>query len=106
MKLVITGLFILLAGISAAAQNSPGAATATGRAEVDGIVTKDPGSEPVKKALIELIAENQGEGGNYTSVTGVDGAFHIEGILPGRYRLFVERTGLLEAEKHHARTEG
>ena len=64
------------------------------------MVTKDPGSEPVKKALIELIAESQSDGGNYTALTGVDGGFHIENILPGRYRLFVERTGYQEIDKH------
>ncbi len=33
-------------------------------------------------------------------------SFQIEGIVPGRYRLFAERTGLLEVDKHHARSEG
>jgi Carboxypeptidase regulatory-like domain len=69
-------------------------------------VAKDPGGEPVKKALVELIAENQTEGGDYTAVTGVDGGFRVEGVVPGRYRLFVERTGYMEVEKHHARPEG
>jgi hypothetical protein len=76
------------------------------RATIEGIVTKEPGSEPVKKALIELIAENQAEGGDYTAITGVDGAFHIEGIAPGRYHLFAERNGFLEVDKHHARSDG
>ncbi len=73
---------------------------------LSGIVTKDPGSEPVKKALVELIAESQSGGGNYTAVTGADGSFRIENILPGRYRMFVERTGFQEIDKHHHRTEG
>jgi len=76
------------------------------RAVIEGVVTKEPGSEPVKKALIEVIAENQAEGGDYTAVSGPDGGFHIEGILPGRYHLFAERTGLLEVEKHRARADG
>jgi hypothetical protein len=76
------------------------------RALLGGIVTKDPGSEPVKKALIELIAESQGDGGNYTALTGVDGGFRIENIIPGRYRMFVERSGYQEIDKHHRRTEG
>ena len=73
---------------------------------IEGVVTKEPGSEPVKKALIELIAENQAEGGDYTAVSGPDGAFRIEGIVPGRYHLFAERTGLLEVDKHRARADG
>jgi protocatechuate 3,4-dioxygenase beta subunit len=80
--------------------------TKASRATLRGVVTKDPGSDPVKKALIELIAENQNEGGNYTAVTGADGSFHIEGILPGHYRLFAERTGYLEVDSHRRRTEG
>lgn len=84
-----------------AGQSSSIAAPA--RAIITGIVIKDPGSEPVKKAVIELIAESQQESGNYTAVTGVDGAFRIEGVMPGRYRLFAERTGYLETGK---RSEG
>jgi hypothetical protein len=87
-------------------QNPSSAAQPAAHAVIEGIVTKDPGGEPVKKALIELIAESQAEGGNYTAVTAPDGSFHIEGIVPGRYRLFAERTGLLEADQRHIRTEG
>ena len=82
---------VCLLGLTAAAQS---------RAIIDGFVTKDPGSEPVKKALIELIAENQSSGGDYTATTAADGSFHIEGIIPGRYHLFVERTGFLENRAH------
>lgn len=95
---------IVLAGTIVAAQKSELNRNAS--ATISGVVSKDPTGEPVKKALIELIAENQSEGGNYTATTGMDGHFHIEGILPGRYRLFAERTGFLEVDKHHRRTEG
>ena len=104
MKLISVCLTLLVLGGCALGQST--VAGPAGRAVVEGIVTKDPGGEPVKKALIELIAENQSEGGDYTAVTGVDGLFHIEGIVPGRYRLFTERTGLLEVDRHHKRTEG
>lgn len=76
------------------------------RAVIQGIVTKDPGGEPVKKVLVELIAENQKEGGNYTALTGADGTFRLDNILPGRYRLFAEHSGFLDVDKHHARSEG
>ena len=76
------------------------------RATLSGVVTKEPGSESVKKALIELIAESQGDGSNYTALTGPDGHFQIESIAPGRYRLFAERTGYQEVDKHHHRADG
>jgi Carboxypeptidase regulatory-like domain len=95
-----------LAATLAAAQTVSSSAQPSSRAVIEGIVTKDPGGEPVKKALIEVIAENQADGGDYTAVTGVDGMFRVEGVLPGRYRLFVERTGFLEVDKHRARSEG
>ena len=60
----------------------------------------------MKKALIELIAESQGDGSNYTALTGADGSFHIENIIPGRYRMFVERTGYQEVDKHQRPSDG
>jgi len=75
-------------------------------AAVRGVVSKDPTGEPVKKALIELIANNQSAGHNYAAETGTDGMFRIEGIVPGRYQLSVERTGFLEFDKRRPRPEG
>ena len=98
---------VVTASAALSAQTSPSSnVQAPARAIVAGVVTKDPGSEPLKKALIELIAESQTDGGNYTALTGVDGSFRIENIAPGRYRLFAERTGYQEIDKHHRRTEG
>jgi protocatechuate 3,4-dioxygenase beta subunit len=100
-------LLIVLVGVSALAQVSGNTVGKPGeRAAIEGVVTKEPGSEPVKKAVIELIAENQAEGGDYTAVSGPDGGFRIEGIVPGRYHLFAERTGMLEVDKHRARADG
>jgi len=104
MRPVFAALLIFLLGAFTLAQSSAGKPAR--RAVIEGMVTKDPGGEPVKKALIELIAENQAEGGDYAAVSSADGAFHIEGIVPGRYRLFTERTGFIEVDKHHTRTEG
>lgn len=99
-------LSLLVATGPLSAQTPAATPTPPTRAVIDGIVTRDPGGEPVKKALIELIAENQAEGGDYTALSGSDGTFHIEGIAPGRYHLFAERTGFLEVDKHHAHTDG
>jgi len=76
------------------------------RAVLEGIVTRYPDSQPVKKALIELIAENQSEAGNYTAITSADGTFRIDNILPGRYHLFAERTGLLDLDRQRRHSDG
>ena len=76
------------------------------RASIEGIVNRDPDSQPVKKALIELIADNQAQGGNYTALTGPDGSFRVENIKPGRYHLFAERSGFLDTDKQRGRTDG
>jgi protocatechuate 3,4-dioxygenase beta subunit len=97
MRPLFTCLLIPLLSAGVLAQ-APVPSTAK-RATVQGIVTKDPDGQPVKKALIELIAENQSEDGNYTAETGPDGTFRIENVMPGRYRLFAERTGFLDIGK-------
>lgn len=102
MKGVSIGLLIVLLGGCCLAQAPPAPPK---RATIQGTVTTDPQGEPVKKALIELIAENQADGGNYTAETGTDGTFRIENILPGRYRLLTERTGFLVIEKRR-RSDG
>jgi Carboxypeptidase regulatory-like domain len=110
MKLLLALMMGLFAGASAPAQSPASVSSGTGkeasRAAIEGVVVKEPGSEPVKKVLIELIAENQAEGGDYTAVTAADGTFRIEGISAGRYHLFAERTGLLEVQKHHPAPQG
>src|SRR5271166_6282996 len=111
MKVLPAGLlWLVVAAAPVLSLQSPTSSAAqtssTPRATITGLVTKDPGSEPVKKALIELIAESQSDGGNYTALTGADGGFRVENIAPGRYRLFVERTGYQEIDKHQRRSEG
>lgn len=100
-------MWLVVATVALSAQSSPSPPGATNsRATLSGIVTKEPGSEAVKKAVIELIAESQADGGNYTALSGPDGSFQIQSIVPGRYHLFVERPGYLEVDKHRPRTEG
>src|SRR6202050_1157232 len=107
MRILLLALAVVLLGASAplahAQSSGAGATQASASAVGEGLVTKEPGWEPVKKALIELIAENQSIGGDYPAVSSADGAFRIEGIVPGRYRLIAERTGFVEMEKHQPR---
>jgi len=84
--------FFLSASLCATAQPPSPAPKSS---SITGIVIKEPGSEPLKKVLVQVIAENQKEGGNYTATTDTDGRFHIENVQPGRYRLFLERTGFV-----------
>lgn len=109
MKFSLAGwLWIVVAAAALSAQTSPptGQTSTTSRATLSGVVTKEPGGEAVKKAVVELIAESQTDGGNYTALTAANGSFQIEGIAPGRYHLFVERPGFLEVDKHRPRTDG
>jgi hypothetical protein len=117
MNAVGVCLLTILLGMSSLHAQSPAADTNSisssgmsaghpATALVAGMAIKEPGSEPVKKALIELIAESQANGSNYTALTGVDGSFRIENVAPGRYHLFVERTGFQEVDLHRRRTEG
>ena len=92
--------------VSCTAQPSPTTSKLPASATLEGVVTKDPGSEPVKKAVIELIAEDQKQAGNYTALSATDGTFRIEGVVPGRYHLFAERTGYVESTKHGGRSVG
>ena len=104
MKLASALLLILTLSASVFSQDAK--PQGSKRATVEGMVTRDPDSQPVKKALIELIAENQSEAGNYTAMTSADGTFRIDNILPGRYHLFAERTGLLDLDRQRRHTDG
>ena len=96
--------FIALGG-QAYAQDVP-AAKETSSAFLSGNVVKEPGGEPLKKGIVELIAENQEEGANYTATSDAEGKFEIEGIVPGRYKIFVERPGFLEVDAKRKRSPG
>ena len=106
MKPVLTLLIIPALAAVTAAQSASNPIKPATLADLQGIAVKDPGGEPVKKAVIELISDDQQQGGNYTAVTAADGAFHIENIMPGRYHLFAERTGYVESTNHGERSQG
>ncbi len=83
-------IFLLGALLLASAQDPASAAKPS---SIAGTVVKEPGSEALKKVLVQVIAEKAGE--SYTASTDSDGHFNIENIAPGRYRVFLERTGFV-----------
>ncbi len=93
MRSLALVFFVLSAFSFTSAQES---ASAVKGSSIAGMVMKEPGSQPLKKVLVQVIAEEQKQGGNYTASTDADGNFHIESVVPGRYRLFLEKTGLVE----------
>lgn len=105
MKLAILCVctLVLASGVAGEAQD---ASKNPAKASLEGSVVREPGGEPLKKAILELIGHDQEENGNYTATSDPEGHFRIENILPGRYLLFVERTGYIEVDKKRRRTEG
>jgi hypothetical protein len=85
MNLVSRLFWMAVLGSCALSQQS-GVVPRSPKAAIEGIVTKDPSGEPVKKVLVELIAEDQKQGGDYHGTTGPDGACRIQNLLPGRFR--------------------
>ena len=86
-------LAVLLSALLASAQQPAPVANAS---FIAGTVVREPGSQPLKKVLVQVVAEDQKQGGNYSATTDADGHFRIENVAPGRYRLFLEKTGLVE----------
>jgi len=72
---------------------------------IAGTVVKDPGSEPLKKAMVQVVAEDQKVGGNYTAVTDADGCFRVDNVVPARYRMYVEKTGYIEVNRRGHKSE-
>ena len=106
MKLAAICVCVLVLAGSGMAQRSASDPKTPTKASLQGSVVKEPSGEPLKKAIIELIGENQEEGGNYTATSDQDGHFKIDDIRPGRYRIFVERTGFQEVDEKNRRLEG
>jgi protocatechuate 3,4-dioxygenase beta subunit len=95
----------LLLGARAGAQPQS-ADSPTNTASVAGTVVKEPGSQPLKKVLLHLIAEDQKQGGNYTADTDSEGRFRFDKVEPGRYRLLLEKTGFHQINPRGHLAEG
>jgi len=85
--------------------SAQGPAPAAKASSIAGTVVKDPGSEPLKKAMVQVVAEDQKLGGNYTAVTDADGYFRVDNVVPARYRMYVEKTGYIEVNRRGHKSE-
>jgi len=68
------------------------------RCTVQGSVVNAVSGEPLKKAHVVLSPIDNNSTGNlptYGAITGADGLFSVEEIDPGRYSIFVSRTGFV-----------
>ncbi|HXA68761.1 MAG TPA: hypothetical protein VNV82_26600, partial [Bryobacteraceae bacterium] len=61
---LVFAFFFFSALLRASAQDPAPTAHAS---SITGTVVKEPGSQPLKKVLVQVVAENQKEGGNYTA---------------------------------------
>ena len=87
------GFFFLAALIAASAQDAKLPENAPA---IAGTIVGEPGSHPLKKVIVQVMAEDQKQGGNYSALTDADGHFRIDNVVPGRYRVFFEKIGFIE----------
>lgn len=69
---------------------------------IQGKVIEAKSGLPVRKVSVEVIGGSGESGGRHAATTAADGTFTIEDLLPGRYRVTLERAGLVEAAKNRA----
>lgn len=106
MRMILALVVCAAALLVRAAAQEPASSKEPAKASLQGSVIKEPGGEPLRKAIVELIGENQEQSGNFTATSDQEGHFKITAIEPGRYRLFVERAGFLEVDDKHRHSSG
>lgn len=86
-------------GLSLFAQQSTSTESAGGRDKqvctISGSVVRAGTNDPLTKARVVLISEDDSSAPPYVTITGTEGRFTIEGIRAGRYDLYVERSGYM-----------
>lgn len=102
MPFIMKAAAILALALLSFAQEKPAEKLCT----ISGTVIKEPGSQPLKKAIITLIAEDQESGKNYTTISDNEGHFALNDVRPGRYRMLLERTGYTEINSRKHKSEG
>jgi protocatechuate 3,4-dioxygenase beta subunit len=100
---ILLNLFVALSLFAQA--DTPATIEDKTSASIQGVVVKDPGDQPLKKATVQVVGEDDGASA-YTAVSDAEGRFEISSLQPGRYRIFVERTGFIEVDKNGRRLPG
>ena len=98
MKALSLVLLALLPHITFA--QAPNKAPATPKADeckVGGIVVKLEGSEPLRKARVQLYSQDD-RTRSISVITSADGRFELKRVDPGRYKLAVSRAGFVMQE--------
>jgi hypothetical protein len=86
-------VFLLCPHLSSAQAPKGTSPLKTDECKIVGMVVKLAGSEPLRKARVQL--QSADERTRSTSiVTDSSGRFELKGIEPGRYKLLVSRSGL------------
>jgi hypothetical protein len=67
---------------------------------IEGLVIQGPGGRPIRKVNIRVASDGAQGDLSYAAVTDGEGRFQIEGMVPGSYRVFLDRAGFLPAEKN------
>jgi hypothetical protein len=106
ITLWLCALAVAVAGQAPGAPPSiPSTASAPNTGSLGGTIVDEPGSHPVKKVLVQIVAEDQKQSANYSATTDADGHFHVENVIPGRYHVFFEKTGLAEVNSRGHRAD-
>ena len=83
---------------SGALAQTPPAAKPPEKAGIQGQVVNAATGEPLRKAQLALRTVGGGQAQGASAVSDPGGNFAFQGVEPGRYRLFAERTGFVRGE--------
>jgi protocatechuate 3,4-dioxygenase beta subunit len=72
----------------------------SGGGSVSGKVVQEPGAQGIRKVVVELTATGEGDSAKeYRTATDASGAFHFEGVPPGKYTVELARAGYFAPKK-------
>jgi protocatechuate 3,4-dioxygenase beta subunit len=102
MRLSIVLSSILLASYCFALQMN--SSTAAADLRVKGKVLQEPGDQPIRKATVQLTAEDEHTSNQYAATTDAEGLFTIEDAKPGTYMVTVEHPGFIQSPANRRAT--